>query len=89
MVVQAEGYVSDVPYVRVFIPHLAPAWLDHVAIICGVAPPMRKEEFAWCDLGCGQGVTAAMLAAMHPAGQFQTCCRAIRPSTVGQPAVEL
>jgi hypothetical protein len=25
MVVQAEGYVSDVPYVRVFIPHLAPA----------------------------------------------------------------
>ena len=70
MVVQAEGYVSDVPYVRVFIPHLAPAWLDHVAIICGVAPPMRKEGFAWCDLGCGQGVTAAMLAAMHPAGQF-------------------
>ena len=70
MVFQAEGYVSDIPYVRVFIPHLAPAWLDHVAIISGVAPPMRKERFAWCDLGCGQGVTAAMLAAMHPAGQF-------------------
>jgi hypothetical protein len=70
MVLQAEGYVSDVPYVRVFIPHLVLACPDHVAIVCGVAPPMRKERFAWCGLGCGQGVTAAMLAAMHPVGQF-------------------
>src|SRR3954465_11563669 len=70
MAVQAEGYVSDVPYVRLFIPLVAPALLDHVAIICGVSPPMRKERFPWCDLGCGQGVTAAMLAATHPAGQF-------------------
>jgi hypothetical protein len=44
MAVQAEGYVSDVPYVRVFIPHLAPARLDHVAIVCGVAPRMRKGD---------------------------------------------
>src|SRR4051794_39545898 len=70
MVVQVDGYVTDVPYVRDFIPRLAPAWLDHVAVVSGVAPPARKDGFAWCDLGCGQGVTAAMLAATHPAGQF-------------------
>ena len=41
MVVQAEGYVSDVPYVRVFIPHLAPAWLDHVAIFVVLRAPRK------------------------------------------------
>jgi SAM-dependent methyltransferase len=60
----------DVPYVRAFVRELAPAWLDHVAILSGVAPPARQGGFAWCDLGCGQGVTAVMLAAMHPAGEF-------------------
>jgi SAM-dependent methyltransferase len=70
MVVQVKGYVADVPYVRAFIHELAPAWLDHVAVISGLVPPAREGGFAWCDLGCGQGVTAAMLAAMHPGGQF-------------------
>ena len=70
MVVQVKDAVTDVPYVRGFIRYLAPAWLDHVAVISGVAPPARAQGFAWCDLGCGQGVTAAMLAAMHPAGEF-------------------
>lgn len=67
---ELAGYVTDVPYVRGFKPMLAPAWLDLVAIIAGVAPPSRERGFAWCDLGCGQGVTAAILAATHPAGEF-------------------
>jgi len=70
MAIEVKGYVADVPYVGAFIHELAPAWLDHVAIISGLAPPKREEGFAWCDLGCGPGVTAAMIAAMHPAGQF-------------------
>src|SRR5215472_16315211 len=70
MVAQLEGYVTDVPYLRGFIPQLAPAWLDPVAILSGVAPPARQDGFAWRDLGCGQGVTAAMLAATHRPGQF-------------------
>jgi len=64
------GYVTDVPYVFGFKPMLAPAWLDLVAIIGGIAPPGRADGFAWCDLGCGQGVTAAILAATHPGGTF-------------------
>ena len=70
MVAQVKGYVTDVPYVPAFIQHSAPASLDHVAVISGLMPPARKEEFAWCDLGCGQGATAVMLAATHPGGQF-------------------
>jgi SAM-dependent methyltransferase len=64
------GYVTDIPYVAGFKPMLAPAWLDYVALIGGKRPPARSGGFAWCDLGCGQGVTAAILAATHPQGVF-------------------
>src|SRR5437879_256144 len=67
---ELAGYVTDVPYVFGFKPMLAPAWLDLVAIIGGVAPPARAGGCAWCDLGCGQGVPAAILAATHPNGTF-------------------
>jgi SAM-dependent methyltransferase len=70
MVAEIKGYVTDVPYVPAFIQYLAPAWLDHVALVSGLMPPARKGEFSWCDLGCGQGTTAVMLAATHPHGQF-------------------
>src|SRR6516165_4495327 len=64
------GYAADIPYLRDFKPMLAPAWLDHVALVAGIEPPARRNGFAWCDLGCGQGVTAAILAATHPVGVF-------------------
>jgi SAM-dependent methyltransferase len=67
---EINGYVTDVAYLRDFKPALAPAWLDHVALVGGVEPPSRQDGFAWCDLGCGQGVTAVMLAATHPGGSF-------------------
>jgi trans-aconitate methyltransferase len=63
-------YVSDVRYVRNFIRETAPAWLDHVALVSGFEPPIRDRSFTWCDLGCGAGVTAAILAATHPTGAF-------------------
>ena len=66
----SNGYATEIPYLRDFKPMLAPAWLDHVALVAGVEPPARRSDFAWCDLGCGQGVTAAILAATHPAGLF-------------------
>jgi SAM-dependent methyltransferase len=65
-----SGYVSDVRYARNFIRETAPAWLDHVALVSGFQPPARDSSFAWCDLGCGSGVTAAVLAATHPQGTF-------------------
>src|ERR1700747_3473347 len=65
-----DGYAADIPYLRDFKPMVAPAWLDHVALVAGIEPPIRRNDFAWCDLGCGQGVTAAILAATHPAGVF-------------------
>jgi hypothetical protein len=62
---KTTGYPAGIRYLRDFKPMLAPAWLDHVALVAGVEPPDRRDGFAWCDLGCGQGVTAAILAATH------------------------
>jgi SAM-dependent methyltransferase len=70
MPTHVDGYIADVPYVRAFIHELAPAWLDHAAVVSGTMPPARGDGFTWCDLGCGQGVTAALLAATHPEGRF-------------------
>ena len=66
----ATGYVADVPYVRNFVRETAPAWLDHAALIAGFAPPAPNPGFAWCDLGCGPGTNAAIMAATHPHGSF-------------------
>lgn len=67
---QTDGYATDVPYIQTFFHRLAPAWLDHVAIVSGFVPPARAGAFAFCELGCGQGVTTAILAATHPDGAF-------------------
>ena len=66
----ARGYVTDVPYLRIFIAELAPSWLDHAAILSGFRPPSRHGAFTYCDLGCGQGITTTAFAATHPDGQF-------------------
>jgi SAM-dependent methyltransferase len=70
VVLQTVGYATDVPYLRTFFHELAPAWLDHVAVVTGFVPPVRDGGFAFCDLGCGQGVTTTILAATHPKGNF-------------------
>ena len=63
-------YVTDVPYARRFVRELSPSWLDFTALICGFQPPPRENGFAWCELGCGHGVTPALLAAAHPGARF-------------------
>lgn len=66
----AARYVIDVPYARRFVRELSPSWLDFTALICGFQPPPRENGFAWCELGCGHGVTPALLAAAHPGARF-------------------
>jgi SAM-dependent methyltransferase len=67
------GYITDVEYTATFNPHQAPAWLSYIAAINGYAAPRPDEPFAWCELGCGKGLTALLLAAMHPQGEFHAC----------------
>ena len=67
-----DGYQVRIPYSQTSQPELSPAWIDHVALHAGLAPPRDKPgaPFTYCDLGCGQGLTPTLLAAAVPSGRF-------------------
>jgi len=61
------GYVTDTAYVHDFCRSQTPAMLSLAALGRGVAAAGgRGEPFAYCDLGCGQGFTANLIAAANP-----------------------
>lgn len=62
----SEGYVVDMAYLHNFHPALAPLNLACAALAAGVTPPDVDRPFAWLDLGCGNGFSAALFAAGHP-----------------------
>src|SRR5580700_9761009 len=62
-----SGYVTDTAYVHDFCRVQTPAILSLAALAKGVAAPGgRGEAFTYCDLGCGQGFTANLVAAANP-----------------------
>jgi len=62
-----SGYVTDTAYVNDFCRVQTPAILSLAALAKGVAVPGgRGEAIAYCDLGCGQGFTANLVAAANP-----------------------
>lgn len=60
------GYVSDIDYLPWFFPLQAPAHLGLALAVAGVEHAMAREDFAFCDLGCGVGLTAGAVAASNP-----------------------
>jgi SAM-dependent methyltransferase len=63
-----SGYITDETYVHDFCRVQAPAMLALAALAGGVeAPGGAGEPLAYCDLGCGQGYTANLIAAANPA----------------------
>ncbi len=64
------GYVSDVEYLPGFYREQSPVHLDLACLIGGVQPPDRVGGMAYCELGCGTGLTTLLLAAANPEGRF-------------------
>ncbi len=64
------GYVSDIEYSAGFYGQQAPAALNLACLLNAVEPPATAGGFDWLELGCGQGFTAAVLAAANPHGRF-------------------
>jgi len=64
------GYVTDTAYVAEFYGDHAPTHMNLVAATNGFRPRPLDGEFAWCDYGCGNGLTAAVLAACYPQAKF-------------------
>lgn len=72
----SAGYVADVEYGAGLFREQAPAHLDLVCLLNGLEPPSigpepgesasGEPDFAWCELGCGQGITANVVAAANP-----------------------
>jgi SAM-dependent methyltransferase len=61
-----QGYVSDIDYTTGFIREATPAWLHFVALLLGHRAPAPSGRLRVADLGCGHGVTAAVIAAASP-----------------------
>lgn len=64
---QTRGYVAEEEYTSDYHHVYTPAFLDYVALLNSVQPPVREPgRFRFCDLGCGFGMTALTLAAANP-----------------------
>jgi SAM-dependent methyltransferase len=70
MTTQTGGYVTDVAYVAEFYGDHAPAHINMTAAVGGFHPRPINGEFAWCDYGCGNGITAILLAGCFPDAKF-------------------
>ncbi len=62
-----SGYVVATAYVHDFCRVQVPAMLSFAALAKNVAAPGgHGEALSYCDLGCGQGLTANIVAAANP-----------------------
>lgn len=67
-----DGVVAGIDYPHSFHPELAPAHLVYALALAGFRAPFEwGREFRYAELGCGQGLTANLLAALHPEGRFE------------------
>lgn len=63
----SSGYVTELQYTHGFYKELAPAHLRFAALSSGFRSRTDiADGMAYCELGCGQGVTANILAAANP-----------------------
>lgn len=81
----AEDGVAAIDYAHSFYPELAPAHLAYALALAGIRPPVEPgAPFRYAELGCGQGLTTNLLAAIHPEGRFESID--LRPSHMANAA---
>ena len=66
----SEGYITDINYTTYFYRHQLPDFLNFCCLLYGYEPFDLNKEFNYCELGCGNGFTAIVLAALYPNGNF-------------------
>lgn len=59
----ASGYVADLSYTHGFYRELTPELIRFVALAKGIN---ALAPFTYCELGCGQGFSANLIAAANP-----------------------
>ncbi|SMH58137.1 class I SAM-dependent methyltransferase [Azospirillum agricola] len=68
-----EGYVGGIDYIRAFYRDWSPALLSFALTLRGWRPPtaLRDGAFTLAELGCGHGLTSAVLAGANPRARFE------------------
>ena len=67
-----EGYVGGIGYIHAFYRELSPALLSFALTLRGWRSPMELSgSFACAEIGCGHGVSSAVLAGCHPDARFE------------------
>jgi SAM-dependent methyltransferase len=66
----SEGYVMEVDYSSQVFREIGPAWLAFAARLCGVQAPRLDRPFTYLELGCGQGTSINLFAALFSQGRF-------------------
>ncbi|GGK47180.1 class I SAM-dependent methyltransferase [Salinarimonas ramus] len=61
-----SGYVADLGYTHGFYRELVPELLRFVALAKGTRAPASGAPLTYCELGCGQGFSANLIAAANP-----------------------
>jgi ubiquinone/menaquinone biosynthesis C-methylase UbiE len=69
-VIEGRGYILDEPYISRFYDLQTPARMSYSIQAAGFEHDTASRPFRYCELGCGNGVTIIMLAALHPESQF-------------------
>jgi SAM-dependent methyltransferase len=65
-----QGYHVGIPYTVGFYPELAPSHLESALLFAGFKVNLTKPGAAYCELGCGYGLTTLILAASNPLTTF-------------------
>lgn len=60
------GYMAEINYTYGFYRELTPAMLQFAMLAAGMRAPSFAQPRTYCELGCGQGLTANLLAAANP-----------------------
>lgn len=65
-----DGYYSRVAYPAEFQRQCTPVWLNLASLLNGYRPRPLDQPFRWCDIGCGQGLTALGVATLYPQAEI-------------------
>jgi SAM-dependent methyltransferase len=65
----SHGYVTDVQYTAGFYRETTPLWLKFLTVFVNQRQSY-KENFNFCELGCGQGLNLNLIAAVNTSDSF-------------------
>lgn len=67
-----EGYVGGIDYIRNFYREMSPSLIALSLVLKGWRPPpgLTGGRFDYAELGCGYGLTSAVLAGANPQARF-------------------